>query len=102
MAIADVKMQTGWIPVCIKRLIMNKYNQLYMFYLAELQSYLIILLLHTLVSGSNKYRYEVIFTRSILPTNQGKASTALENLKGERQLMFFFYVTSSIEELHLS
>lgn len=24
MAIADVKMQTGWIPVCIERLIMNK------------------------------------------------------------------------------
>lgn len=31
MAIADVKMQTGWIPVCIERLIINKYNKLYMF-----------------------------------------------------------------------
>lgn len=38
MAIADVKMQTGWIPVCIERLIMNKYNKIYMFYLVELQS----------------------------------------------------------------
>lgn len=49
MAIAVVKMQTGWIPVCIKRLTMNKYNKLYTFYLTELQFNLIILLLHTLV-----------------------------------------------------
>lgn len=38
MVIADVKMQTGWIPVCIERFILNKYNKIYMFYLVELQS----------------------------------------------------------------
>lgn len=91
MVIADVKMQTGWIPVCIERFIMNKYNKFTCFILS---SYSLSLSpcfsIH--VSGSNKCRYEVIFTRSLLPTNQEKASTALENLKGERHLIFFLCI----------